>query len=217
MCTCASGAHAHLDSAAYPRLVLLGDPVIAIMALSQRIALLHILAFCFCMMILSGISVNTKMSKDDRCLLTVDVARTAATLCSRLASGSEQRFSLILASKAGFGWRTSSEHRLMSPWPCVPSEKEAGLKPRGRNAIAVQSPAPEGWEVSSSRQHCSAPRATRAHVRNCPSVFFCSWVCRTEWSSARPPLRNNHLQCERCAGPCSALAPSLYFCTILLN
>lgn len=36
---------------------------------------------------------------------------------------------------------------------------KAGLKPRGREAVGVQSPAPEGWEISSSQQHCSATRA----------------------------------------------------------
>lgn len=123
MCPCASGAQTHLDSAASPCLVLLGDPGIAIKALSQRIALLCILAFRYRIMILSGICVNIKMSKDNRCLLTVDAACTAAALCLRLASGSEQHFPLILALKAGFGWHTSSEHRLVSPWPRVPSEK----------------------------------------------------------------------------------------------
>lgn len=123
ICPGASGAHPDFDSAAYPPPGLLDDPVFAIITLSQRIGLLRILAFAYHTMILSGISVNTKVSKDERYLLMVDAARTAAVPCSRLTSGSEQLFSLNLASKAGFGWPTSSKHRLVSPWLCVPGEK----------------------------------------------------------------------------------------------
>lgn len=51
----------------------------------------------------------------------------------------------------------------MSPWFGKASEKQAGLEARGGNSIPVQSPAPEGWEVSSSG-------------RGSPSALICSWA-----------------------------------------
>lgn len=68
----------------------------AIIAQSHRIGLLRILAFAHHVMVLSGLSVSTKMSEGAGCLLTVDAARAAAAaLCLTLASGFEQRFNMF--------------------------------------------------------------------------------------------------------------------------
>lgn len=148
---------------------LLGDPVFAVVALSQRIVLLRVLAFAYRIMILSGISVSTEVSKDDTCWLTVAAACTAAALCLRLARKHEQHFSLhlvfiffpdTLAAKAGFGRHASRKHRLVSWWLCERSDEEAGPRAGARNASpALLSPA------------C-------ARARSCPLVFSCCWGCR---------------------------------------
>lgn len=170
---------------------LLGDPVFAVVALSQRIVLLCVLAFAYRIIILSGISVSTEVSKDDTCWLTVAAACTAAALCLRLASKPEQHFSLHLvfiffpdtvAAKAGFGRHASRKHRLVSWWLWERSDKEAGLRAGARNASpALLSPA------------C-------ARARSCPLVFSCCWGCRA--GGVQPSVLHGAASCSICCVVC---------------
>lgn len=117
----------------------------AVVALSQRIVLLRVLAFAYRIMILSGISVSTEVSKDDTCWLTVAAACTAAALCLRLARKHEQHFSLhlvfiffpdTLAAKAGFG-----RHAAKNTGLCLGGFVSAVTKRQGRELVQ-EMPAP---------------------------------------------------------------------------
>jgi len=148
---CAAGARAHLVADAYPTW-LAGQPCDYHYSPIRDLPCLHIFTFHYCIMILSGISVDTKMSKDERCLLAVDAARAAAAaFCSRLASGCEQRFSLIYGLE-GWIWLVHQQE----PWARVSvavcaQRNASGSETQGKKCRGCAVTGPEGWEVGSSR------------------------------------------------------------------